>query len=133
MSERWIAVSGTPGTLRYRRSASVHPRPSEHLENHPDILQSEVAGSAIVGTEDWEGSDIKGESERDPKCAAFIEWAAATTRLGSFTETNCYGLRWKAKTIRKRWRVVSGEENDYTGDAAVLRRPSEYPRPGRPQ
>ena len=74
-----------------------------------------------------------GKTERDPKYAAFIEWAGATTKLGSFLETNYWGLRWKAKTIRKRWRVVSGEEEDHIEDAGALRHQSEFPRPGRSQ
>jgi hypothetical protein len=74
-----------------------------------------------------------GNTARGPKYSAFIEWATSTKRLGSFEETGCYGLRWKAKTIRRRWRVVSGEEGDYTEAAGVLRRQSEFPRPGRSQ
>ena len=95
---------------------------NESLREIP-LLELKIAKGVVPG----------GKMERDSKYAVFIEWAGATTKLGSFPETSYWGLRWKAKTIRKRWRIVSGEEGDYTEDAAGLRRQSEFPRPGRSQ
>lgn len=87
------------------------------------LLELKIGKGVILG----------GKTEKDPKYALFIEWATATSRLASLPETNYCGLKWKLKTIRKRWRIVSGEECDLTEDIAILRRQSEFPRPGRSQ
>ena len=87
------------------------------------LLELKIGKGVIAG----------GKTERDPTYAAFVEWAATTTRLGGLAEIKYYGFRWKAKTIRKRWRVVSGEAGDLAEDAATLRRQSAFPRPGRAQ
>jgi hypothetical protein len=87
------------------------------------LLELKIGKGVIAG----------GKTERDPIYAAFIEWAATTTRLGGLTEITYYGFRWKAKTIRKRWRVVSGDAGDPAEDAAALRRQSDFLRPGRSQ
>ncbi|KAJ5041797.1 uncharacterized protein L3040_005364 [Drepanopeziza brunnea f. sp. 'multigermtubi'] len=71
-------------------------------------------------------------SARDPDYAAFLDWATAPHQKELPHIIYC-GLWWTAKTIRNRWRIVTGAEaggHDYTG---AKRRLSEAHRVARAQ
>jgi PAS domain-containing protein len=72
------------------------------------------------------------EAARDPTYLAFSEWATST-RNGDLSDATYCGLRWNAKTIRGRWRVISGDVGHHDTGPAAARRQSEIPRLGRTQ
>lgn len=70
---------------------------------------------------------------RDPKYTSFLEWTLSTPRHGSLQDTTYCGIRWTAKTIRSRWRIVSGQVGSQNVEDTGSRRQSEIHRLGRSQ
>ena len=65
---------------------------------------------------------------RDPKTNAFLDWAASASRESLSLGRKYLGFQWSARTIRQRWRVVSGEVMDRDQEISLAegRRQSEH-------
>jgi hypothetical protein len=48
----------------------------------------------------------KGKGARDPKYNVFMDWAASARIDGSLLQTTYCGIKWTARILRNRWRVV---------------------------
>lgn len=75
-----------------------------------------------------ESKVCKGKGARDPKYNVFMNWASSTRVDGSLLQTTYCGVRWTARILRNRWRILSGDARSQT--AALLnsnQRQSEMP------
>lgn len=69
---------------------------------------------------------------RDPGHAVFLEWALSSQKDAG--DRLYSGLRWVAKTIKGRWRIIFGDADAiHDVDPFHTRRQSEIPRLGRAQ
>lgn len=75
----------------------------------------------------------KATGARDPKYNVFMDWATSRYNEGSLLQTTYCGVRWTAKVLRSRWRVVSGDSKNHTALLNIQRRQSAIPRIGRSQ
>jgi hypothetical protein len=74
-----------------------------------------------------------GNLPRDPAHTIFLDWAVSSLREDSLLDRVYCGLRWSAKTIGMRWRVISGDTVGQDTEFTNLRRQSEIPRVARAQ
>ncbi|KAE8443515.1 hypothetical protein EG329_001755 [Mollisiaceae sp. DMI_Dod_QoI] len=75
----------------------------------------------------------KGKGTRDPQYIVFMNWAASTHNDGSLLQTTYCGIRWSARILRKRWRVLSGDPRNETALLNASHHQSEISRLGRSQ
>jgi hypothetical protein len=68
---------------------------------------------------------------RDPKMSAFIDWATFSQGESNLLDRLYCDFRWSSKTIRKRWRIISGETVHQEPDFTAERRQLEIPRIGQ--
>lgn len=99
-------------------------------KNVPVYHNASLQKMPLLESKIMDGVLAAGVSARDPDYAAFLDWAAASPEDG-FPHTTYCGFWWTAKTIRSRWRIVTGAEGDEYGYTCTRQHLSGSPKHAR--
>ncbi|CAL3973130.1 unnamed protein product [Diplocarpon coronariae] len=117
-----LDVDDRPALIFDLTSSKVDPTYHNGSLQKVPLLELKIGNGALA----------TGAASKDPDCSAFLDWAVSSQH-GGFPHTTYCGLWWTAKTIRNRWRIVTGAEGDNSNYISARRRQAEVPKFGRAQ